>query len=161
ATVATALQAARDDFARAQGEVANATLPSQTLQLVSSRIEDRSYTKELTTLSVARADLKKLSDILRDQRIVTNTATDGPRAIDRVVLYIDDLDRCQPNDVVRVLQLVHMLLAFELFVVVVAVDARWIEVALRQTYPWLAKDKRGIPVPTVARPNETTAVESY
>jgi hypothetical protein len=160
ATAAAALQAARDDFARAQAEVANATLPSQTLQLVSSRIEDRSYAKELTTLSLARADLQKLSDILRDQRIVSNDATDGPRAIDRVVLYIDDLDRCQPNDVVRVLQLVHMLLAFELFVVVVAVDARWIEVALRQTYPWLARDKRSIPLPTAARPKETS-VEPY
>jgi KAP-like P-loop domain-containing protein len=161
ATAAAALQAARDDFARAQADVANATLPSQTLQLVSSRIEDRSYAKELTTLSLARADLQNLSDILRDQRIVSDDATNGLRAIDRVVLYIDDLDRCQPNDVVRVLQLVHMLLAFELFVVVVAVDARWIEVALRQTYPWLARDKGSIPLPTAERPNEKMAVETY
>ena len=156
-----ALQTARDDFARAQADVANATLPSQTLQLVSSRIEDRSYAKEFTTLSVARADLQKLSDILRDQRIVSDDATNGPRAIDRVVLYIDDLDRCQPKDVVRVLQLVHMLLAFEFFVVVVAVDARWMEVALRQSYPWLARDKGSIPLPTAERPNETMAVEWY
>jgi hypothetical protein len=54
-----------------------------------------------------------------------------------VVLYIDDLDRCKPEDVVRVLQIVHMLLAFELFVVVVAVDARWVVQALKQSYPWL------------------------
>jgi hypothetical protein len=128
---------------------------------VSSRIEDRSYAKELTTLSVARADLEKLSDILRDQRIVSDDATNGPRAIDRVVLYIDDLDRCQPNDVVRVLQLVHMLLAFELFVVVVAVDARWIEVALRKSYPWLAGGKGSILMPKPAQPNETPAVELY
>jgi hypothetical protein len=160
ATAAAALQAARDDFARAQADVATATLASQTLQLVSSRIEDRSYAKELTTLSLARADLQALSDILRDQRMVSDDGTSGPRAIDRVVLYIDDLDRCQPNDVVRVLQLVHMLLAFELFVVVVAVDARWIEVALRQTYPWLARDKGSIPL-TPERPNETSAIEPY
>ena len=31
-----------------------------------------------------------------------------------------------------------MLLAFELFVVVVAVDARWVEESLKQTYHWLA-----------------------
>lgn len=37
----------------------------------------------------------------------------------------------------RVLQMVHMLLAFELFVVVV-VDARWVEDALTQSYRWLA-----------------------
>src|SRR5262249_47493456 len=33
---------------------------------------------------------------------------------------------------------VHMLLAFELFVVVVAVDARWVEECLKQSYEWLA-----------------------
>jgi len=160
-TAEAALQAARADFARAQADVANASLPSQTLQLVSSRIQDRSYVKELTTLSLARADLQKLSDILREQRTAAGDAADGPRAIDRVVLYIDDLDRCQPSDVVRVLQLVHMLLAFELFVVVVAVDARWIEVALRQTYPWLSSDKRGILLPSTAHRNETAVVEPY
>jgi len=55
-----------------------------------------------------------------------------------VVLYIDDLDRCRPEDVVRVLQVVHMLLAFELFAVVIAVDARWVEECLKQSYKWLA-----------------------
>jgi hypothetical protein len=39
---------------------------------------------------------------------------------------------------VRVLQVVHMLLAFELFAVVVAVDARWVEECLKQRYEWLA-----------------------
>jgi hypothetical protein len=119
------------------------------LQLVSTRIDADTYTKELTTLSLARADLEALSRILRDQRGddsssaaapaphgIPGTAT--PRAVDRVILYIDDLDRCKPEDVVRVLQLVHMLLAFELFVVVVAVDARWVEHALVQSYTWLS-----------------------
>ena len=37
-----------------------------------------------------------------------------------------------------------MLLAFELFVVVVAVDARWVEEALRTSYPWLTTDEGGV-----------------
>lgn len=137
----TTLQAARDALARAQVEAANASLPAQTLQLVNSRIEERSYAKELTTLSVARADLETLSRILGAQRSDSGTAVTNLRGVDRVILYIDDLDRCRPEDVVRVLQLVHMLLAFELFVVVVAVDARWVEQALKQSYPWLSKGK--------------------
>ena len=36
--------------------------------------------------------------------------------INRIVLYIDDLDRCPPEKVVAVLQAVHLLLAFPLFV---------------------------------------------
>lgn len=165
ATAASALEAARTDFARAQAEVANASLSAQTLQLVTTRIEDRSYAKELTTLSLARADLEMLSRILREQRTAPNGDTGQLRAVDRVILYIDDLDRCKPEDVVRVLQLVHMLLAFELFVVVVAVDARWVEQALRQSYPWLTRGK-GMSVPNKETADEcvtagTVAVEPF
>ena len=153
-TAELCVQAAREALAKAQAEAANASLPAQMLQLVSNRIEDQTYNKELTTLSLARADLQTLSIILRDQR---NPAakTDGQpaptattqRPVDRVILYIDDLDRCKPEDVVRVLQLVHMLLAFELFVVVVAVDARWVEEALVNSYAWLSTDTAAAPDP--------------
>jgi hypothetical protein len=61
--------------------------------------------------------------------------------IDRIVLYIDDLDRCPPKQVVDVLQAIHLLLAFELFVVVVGVDARWIRHALRERYPALLSEE--------------------
>lgn len=154
-TAAAALQASREDLARATADAASASLPAQTLRLTTSRIEDRSYAKELTTLSLARADLEALSHMLRDQRVDSGEANAGLRPVDRVILYVDDLDRCRPEDVVRVLQLVHMLLAFELFVVVVAVDARWVEEALRQSYPWLSRsDVRFISTP--AEPGSST-----
>lgn len=53
----------------------------------------------------------------------------------RIVLYIDDLDRCPPAKVLEVLQAVHLLLAHSLFVVVVAVDVRWLSGALEKEYP--------------------------
>jgi len=40
------------------------------------------------------------------------------RYFSRIVLYIDDLDRCPPDSVADVLQAIHMLLFFPLFVVV-------------------------------------------
>jgi hypothetical protein len=151
ATAAAGLESAREELARARTEAANATLPAQMLQLVSSRLDADTYNKELTTLSLARADLEALTILLRDQRTAPATSATAPagdnvpalrtRVVDRVILYIDDLDRCKPEDVVRVLQLVHMLLAFELFVVVVAVDARWVAESLKQSYDWLADDK--------------------
>ncbi len=68
-------------------------------------------------------------------------ATDPPTAddpkeipIDRIVLYIDDLDRCKPRRVIEVLEAVHLLLAFRLFVVVVAVDPRWLRRCLEDQY---------------------------
>ena len=58
----------------------------------------------------------------------------------RIILYIDDLDRCPPDTVVKVLQAVHLLLTFPLFIVVVAVDARWVSRALREQFPKLLSE---------------------
>lgn len=158
ATAASGLKAVQEELARASADAASASLPSQLLRLVTSRIDAQSYNKELTTTSLARADLEAMSLLLRAQCGEPATAsgngartppvTDTPstpagQPVDRVILYIDDLDRCKPDDVVRVLQLVHMLLAFELFAVVVAVDARWVRESLHQSYPWLAPDEVG------------------
>ncbi len=55
----------------------------------------------------------------------------------RIVLYVDDLDRCPPDKVVEVLQACHLLLFFPLFIVVVAVDARWVSRALVKQYQGL------------------------
>jgi len=54
--------------------------------------------------------------------------------IDRIVLYVDDLDRCPPRRVVEMLEAIHLLLALELFVVVVAVDPRWLLRAIESHY---------------------------
>jgi hypothetical protein len=55
-------------------------------------------------------------------------------AFDRIVIYIDDLDRCRAEQVVKVLEAVHLLLAFPLFVVVVGVDPRWLVNSLKHFY---------------------------
>lgn len=55
--------------------------------------------------------------------------------IQRIVLYIDDLDRCHPKQVAEVLQAVHLLLAYPVFVVVVGVDPDWLSTALVEVYP--------------------------
>jgi hypothetical protein len=49
---------------------------------------------------------------------------------DRIILYIDDLDRCSEEQVYNALQAIHLLLAFELFVVVVGVDITRVQAAL-------------------------------
>lgn len=46
--------------------------------------------------------------------------------IERIVVYIDDLDRCRPELVVEVLEAVKLLMDLEHFVVVVGVDSRWL-----------------------------------
>ncbi|MEE8577567.1 MAG: P-loop NTPase fold protein, partial [candidate division Zixibacteria bacterium] len=76
----------------------------------------------------------------------------GVASIDRIVLYIDDLDRCPPERVVEVLQAVHLLLAFKLFVVVVAVDSRWLLRSLEDQYPeFLSLDREIVGQKEIAR----------
>jgi hypothetical protein len=68
-------------------------------------------------------DLRRLSDDL--------AATAGEPQLQRIVLYIDDLDRCSPKRVLEVLQAVNLLLTMDLFMVVVAVEPRWLIESLR------------------------------
>jgi hypothetical protein len=98
-------------------------------------IEDRAgteaYGKYLGLVSLVRKDFERLASLI-DQHEEPGRS-EWPR-LERIVLYIDDLDRCPAPRVVEVLEAVHLLLASELFVVVVSVDPRWLVRSLRQHY---------------------------
>ncbi|MBB5855492.1 P-loop NTPase fold protein [Amycolatopsis umgeniensis] len=80
-----------------------------------------------------REDLAELSADLADARKDWLLAGgEGEPPLERIVLYIDDLDRCPPSKVIEVLAAVHLLLALPAFVVVVAVDPRWLRRCLDQ-----------------------------
>lgn len=95
------------------------------------RGEDDAYTSRLGLVSVIRQDFDQLKTLLAKWN---ETHDPGRPPIERIILYIDDLDRCHPDQVVKVLQAVHLLLAFDLFAVVVAVDPRWLERSLYRAY---------------------------
>ncbi|HLG17235.1 MAG TPA: P-loop NTPase fold protein [Blastocatellia bacterium] len=95
---------------------------------VKGRQQSSRYQEQLGLISTIRGDFEELGRVLDDLN------KNGKRKIDRIILYIDDLDRCHPDKVVEVLQAVHLLLAFKLFNVVVGVDARWLERSLYRTY---------------------------
>lgn len=97
-------------------------------------LEERSTTTEyrqhLGIVALIRRDFERLTRLLKSDR----SADAKLPCIDRIVLYVDDLDRCPPDRVVEVLQAVHLLLAFPIFVVVVGVDARWLLRSLENHY---------------------------
>ena len=62
-------------------------------------------------------------------------AASEPPPIERIILYIDDLDRCSADQVIKVLEAIHLLLAFKCFVVIVAIDARWLRRSLLLNHP--------------------------
>jgi hypothetical protein len=71
-------------------------------------------------------------DLLRLSDQLARTEETDLAARWRIILYIDDLDRCQASRVVDVLQAINLLLSMPLFVVVVAVDPRWLVRALEE-----------------------------
>ncbi|MCE6997845.1 KAP family NTPase [Saccharothrix sp. S26] len=93
-----------------------------------------SYTRDLGVVSVLRRDFEQLVTLLADWRANPDADRGGQRPVDRIVLHIDDLDRCEPRQVVQVMEAVHLLLAMDLFVVVVGVDPRWLVRSLRDHY---------------------------
>jgi hypothetical protein len=107
--------------------------------------------RDLTELSIALAEAQRQWDTLAANPLPVPassrwwTAWHRRRAqtmpdpvpgppLQRIVLYIDDLDRCPPQRVVEVLAAVHLMLALPLFVVVVAVDPRWLLSCLAHHY---------------------------
>lgn len=113
---------------------------------VEERAASDEYRRRLGLLATVREDFARLSDLMvkgaheADGRVVTQPEA---QRVERIVLYIDDLDRCPPARVVEVLEAVHLLLAFPLFVVVVAVDSRWVTRALAKRYGDMLAEEDG------------------
>ncbi|MCL4265031.1 MAG: hypothetical protein KJ069_17575 [Anaerolineae bacterium] len=136
------------------------------LDFVSSRLDEAIYEKELGLMHQVQRDLRELSDSL---------TAEGhklfPRGPARVILYIDDLDRCPPLRVVEVLEAVQLLLKTDLFIVVLAIDVRFITRALETVYKGILT-RRGAPsgldyiekiiqIPYGVQPIEDVAVAGY
>jgi hypothetical protein len=129
------LVAADAEVRSAENQVKEAGSLNRIAKLVEQRITGRDYEQYLGIIDAIRKDFQTLTKLMKDMRGQTQPATDGQQPIDRIVLYIDDLDRCPSNQVVAVLEAIHLLLGFELFVVVVGVDVRWAAKSLAERYP--------------------------
>ncbi|NUU19618.1 hypothetical protein HP550_20435 [Cellulomonas humilata] len=118
-------------------EAAKATSPDQVLaDYLVSRDQADEYRERLGLIGIVRRDLDVISGAVKKHNDkITSDEVPGDDTVNRVVLYVDDLDRCRPEVVVKVLESVSMLLSFPLFVVVVAVDAHWIAKSLASVYP--------------------------
>ena len=105
---------------------------------IDRRSKSEDYKKHLGIISIIRKDFEILNSLFSDHNQETekirNAANEFKskfkKPLERIVLYIDDLDRCPEENVVQVLEAVNLLMAFPLFVVVVGVDERWVKNAL-------------------------------
>lgn len=146
------LRTARRELASAEEAVAAATThlaelqnrlaalePGRRLQaFLLDRVQSSAYRAQQGIIALVHKDFQQLSERMKDWRAV-RLRGDAPilgriKPVDRIVLYVDDLDRCRPDHVVHMLEAVHLLLALDLFVVVVAVDCRWLMRSLQVHY---------------------------
>ena len=129
----TALEVANAQVDALQAELQGLTPAGQLTALVERRGgRDSPYRAQLGLMTQIREDFEQMARLLAaaaDRQSaepdVDAVGDELPR-IDRIVVYIDDLDRCPPDRVVQVLEAVQLLLAVPLFVVIVAVDPRWL-----------------------------------
>lgn len=125
------------DVDKLQQELGKAALFTSINDFVNSRMQAKDYNERLGLLQQVQNDIKDLSDCLA-------TDDDGPAANERrvifergparVVLFIDDLDRCPPESVVKVLEAAQLLVKTPLFVVVIAMDLRYVTRSLEKHY---------------------------
>lgn len=117
---------------------------------IARKAKGKEYDKHLGLISIIRKDFETLSDLFFDVRIDNEASIamqkaqkekskdykeivklfKKDKALNRIILYIDDLDRCSDKKVLEVIQAVHLLMAFPLFNVVVGVDRRCVNNAI-------------------------------
>ncbi|WP_436496676.1 P-loop NTPase fold protein [Actinokineospora sp. HUAS TT18] len=108
------------------------TDPTARLSALIAEVRAGHYAQYRGVLGRAHEHLRALSADVAAALERWKATSEGPPPLERIVLYVDDLDRCPPRKVVDVLAAVHLLLALPLFVVVVAVDPRWLRRSLEQ-----------------------------
>jgi AbiJ-like protein/KAP-like P-loop domain-containing protein len=130
---------ARDKVKQLEDKVQRLRADRQMLDFIKRRNESTDYTSHLGVIARSHKDFRELSALL--ERVTQQPAKGDLPHIDRIVLYIDDLDRCPEENVMQVLQAVHLLLAFPLFVVIVGVDPRWLLHSVAEHSPALMKNQ--------------------
>jgi WD40 repeat protein len=145
----TAEMVAAAEVKELRSRLQNLTSAGQLAGLVEERVGAGAYRERLGLMTQIRQDFERMAELLlgagQPEFTVTDAAGDRLPSIDRIVVYIDDLDRCPPQRVVEVLEAVHLLLAVRLFVVVVAVDPRWLLRSLTSHYQQLFATTTGTP----------------
>ena len=130
------LQQAQSELQRIDYKIKNALATEALYSFIEKRCKSEDYQKMLGIVSIIRKDFQTMSNLFAGHRAEQPDSFDKKfrRPLSRIILYIDDLDRCPEDRVVEVLEAVNLLMAFPLFVVVVGVDPRWVRNALVKRY---------------------------
>ena len=98
---------------------------------VTALFAESDYGRQIGYMEDIKHDLETLEGRLHEGGNV-----DAP-VVGRILVLIDDLDRCEPEKAVEVLQAVNLLLNFKSFVVCLGIDARVVTGAVEKHYEGL------------------------
>ena len=130
---------AQENYRNAQQELKDIKSGKRLMEFIEERSKSLDYNKHLGIVSIIRKDFDALK---KELTLTENEKSDGKGFnVDRIILYIDDLDRCPKEKVVQVLEAIHLILALDLFVVIVGVDPRWVSKSLYFQYSQLLKQQ--------------------
>jgi KAP family P-loop domain len=101
-------------------------------QWVTALFADSDYGRQLRVMEDIKHDLETLEERLHGTNAVGEHVVTG-----RILVLIDDLDRCEPAKAVEVLQAVNLLLNFNSFIVCLGIDARIVTGAVERHYEGL------------------------
>jgi WD40 repeat protein len=102
-------------------------------ELVTELSEPNRYAHFRGLTGFIHQDLQRLADAVEKAEATGSSGTTP--LVRRIVVYIDDLDRCPPTRVADVLQAVNLLMSIPIFFVVVAVDPPSLFRALKAARP--------------------------
>lgn len=128
----------------AENEVREAEATTERLKAEQAELRKQAESDPLVMVLRQAAEVteyrEQLSLVTRTRKLFQGIDKGFVQGRRRVVLAIDDLDRCPAEKVVEVLEAVHLLFSFEMFVVVLAVDTRWLAQSLKIRYHQLLGD---------------------
>ena len=103
---------------------------------IKEKIDSKQYEGNLGIEHKVQQDLQRMSDGLLNTR---NKQSIFPRGAPRIVLFVDDLDRCEAEVVEEVIKALQLLVKTKLFVTVLAIDPRYVTPSLEKHPDFLEK----------------------
>jgi hypothetical protein len=140
-SISQQINKAQESKAEIESRLENTLTTEALFSFIEKRADSNDYKKHLGIVSTIRKDFEILSELFSGHNDELKKSEESKkfqkqfeRPLERIILYIDDLDRCPNDRVVQVLEAVNLLMAYPLFVVVVGVDPRWVKNALDEKH---------------------------
>jgi len=107
-------------------------------ETISQKFDANEYVNNLGIVHKVHQDLQSISDSMLNNKRRKDIF---PRGDPRIILFVDDLDRCPQDTVVEVIEALQLVVKTKLFVAVLAIDPRYVCLALEKKYKGILHPK--------------------